>query len=186
MFYITNISSIRAPYQVEEIGKDKKDQEQSRQQFGDESEAESHEKFLKASEKLYKKRDVMVAGEIMNKKILPLHENLSLEEAWGLVKEHQFEHFPIVSSEGKLIGLLSENEILRKIQAEEGKKSLKEVISKETLCADSETDLQEVIKVFFNENVEAVPIVDAQHKVLGVLSRNDLFQTILKVSHLKP
>ena len=78
MFYITNTASIRAPYQVEEIGKDKKDQEQSGQQFGDESEAESHEKFLKASEKLYKKRAVMVAGEIMNKKILPLHEKLGM------------------------------------------------------------------------------------------------------------
>jgi len=186
MFYITNTSSVRSPYRVEEIGKDKQDKEHSGHQFGDESDAEKHEKFLKASERLYKERSVIVAGEIMNKKILPLHENLSLNEAWKMVKEHQFEHFPIISSEGKFVGLLSEKEILKRIQNKEGKKSLKEVISKETICADESTNLHEVIQVFFNENLEAVPILDNQQKVLGILSRNDLLQTMLKVSQLRP
>ncbi|WP_420422601.1 HPP family protein [Simkania sp.] len=187
MFYITNTSSARSPYRVEPIDKDRREQQrQPGQQFGGESDAEKHEKFLKASEKLYKQRSVIVAGEIMNKKILPLHENLSLEEAWKLVKDHQFEHFPIVSSEGKLVGLLSEKEILRKIQAKEGSKSLKELVSKETLCADESTNLNEVIQVFFDENLDAVPIIDDEHKVLGILSKNELLQTMIKVSHLRP
>ena len=187
MFYITNTSSVRSPYRVEEIDKDRYDQQrQPGQQFGEESDAEKHEKFLKASEKLYKQRSVIVAGEIMNKKILPLHENLSLDAAWKLVKDHKFEHFPIVSSEGKLVGLLSEKEILRKIQAKEGSKSLKEVVSKETLCADQSTNLNEVIQVFFDENLDALPIVDDDHKVLGILSKNELLQTMIKVSHLRP
>lgn len=186
MFYINNTSSVRSPYRVEEISKDRHEQQHSGRQFQDQSESQSHEKFLKASEKLYKKRSVMVAGEIMNRKILPLNENLSLKEAWKLIREHQFEHFPIVSSEGKLVGLLSEKEILRKIQEKEGEKSLKDVVSSETLCADEETHLQEVIQVFFDENLEAVPIVNQEHQVLGVLSRNDLFHTILKVSQLRP
>lgn len=186
MFYITNTSSVRSPYRVEEIGKDRQDQQQNQRQFGDESDAEKHEKFLKASEKLYKQRSVMVAGEIMNKKILPLHENLSLDEAWKMIKDHRFEHFPIISSEGKFVGLLSEKEILRKIQNDEGKKSLKDVIAKKTICAEEKTNLQEVIQVFFDENLEAVPVLDDQQKVLGILSRNDLLQTMLKVSHLRP
>ena len=187
MFYITNTSSVRFPYRVEEVDKDRREQQrQPGQQFGGESDAEKHEKFLKASEKLYKQRSVIVAGEIMNKKILPLHENLSIEEAWKLVKDHQFEHYPIVSSEGKLVGLLSEREILRKIEAKEGRKSLKEVVSKETLCADEGTNLNEVIQVFFEENLDAVPIIDDEQKVLGILSKNELLQTMVKVSHLRP
>lgn len=187
MFYITNTSRVSSPYRVEEIDKDRSDQErQPGQHFGGESDAEKHEKFLKASEKLYKQRSVIVAGEIMNKRILPLHENLSIDEAWKLVKDHQFEHFPIVSSEGKLVGLLSEREILRKIQAKEGKKSLKEIVSKETLCADKSANLNEVIQVFFDKNLEAVPVVDEEQKVLGILSKNELLQTMIKVSHLRP
>ena len=187
MFYITNTSQVSSPYRVEEIDKDRRDEQgQPGQQFGGQSDAEKHEKYLKASEKLYKQRSVIVAGEIMNKKILPLHENLSIDEAWKLVKDHQIEHFPIVSSEGKLVGLLSEREILRKIEAKEGKKSLKEVVSKETLCAEESANLHDVIQVFFDENLEAVPVVDEDQKVLGILSKNELLQTMMKVSHLRP
>lgn len=188
MFYITNTLSARLPYHVEETEKDPRDQKQGQNHFDDESstDTDQHERFLKANEKLYRERSVIVAGEMMNKKIFPLYEELSIEEAWRMIREYQFEYFPIVSSQGQFVGLLSEKEILRKIQNNEGNKSLKDVIAKETICAEEKTDLQEVIQVFFNENLEAVPILDEQQKVLGILSRNDLLQTILKVSQLRP
>jgi len=183
MFYITNTRSYRTPYRVEEIGEEQGDRRQSQQDH--DSEAEEHEKFLKASQKLYKQRSVILARSIMNKKILPLKCSLSLEEALELTQKHQFEYFPIISEEGKLMGLLSEKEILQKVQKQEGKKTLKEAIGERTLCADADTNLQEIIQVFFHESVEAVPIVDQDQKVIGMLSRNDLLYTILKISNLR-
>ena len=186
-FFVSNVTGVRSPYRVAEIQKDRQsgDQQSHQQQFGDESEAEHHEKFLKASAKFYKKKSVILASQIMNEKLVSLDQNLGLEEAWQRIKGHEVEHFPIVTEEGKLVGILSERELLRQMK-EGDKKTLKEIVSNKTVCADPETHIQEVIQVFFDENLEAVPIVDEQHRVVGVLSRNDLLKTMLKVSHIRP
>lgn len=186
MFYIINTSTARFPYRVEGVENEQQDQEkQGENQFDDQKKGKENEKALKAKRDVYQKRSVIIAKEIMNKTIFPLQGNLSLDEAWKIVKNHQFEHFPIISSEGRFLGLLSEREILRKLQNREGKKSLKDIVSKKTLCAEETTHFKEVIQVFFRENLEVVPILDDQQKIVGILTRNDLFQTMLKVSQLR-
>jgi len=187
VFFVSNVTGVRSPYRVTEVQRDREagDEQSPEHQFGDESEAEHHEKFLKASEKLYKKKSVILASQIMSEKLVSLDQDLSLEDAWEKIKGYEIEHFPIITEEGKLVGLLSERELLRQMKESE-KKTLKEIVSNTTLCADPKTNIQDVIKVFFDENVEAVPIVDKHHRVVGVLSRNDLLKTMLKVSHIRP
>ena len=116
MFFVNNVYGGREPYRVQAIEKDKKDDQGQRgRQFG-EGDPDAHQKFLKASEKLYKKKSVVVASEIMSKQLMELEEGLSLEEAWEKIQHHDVKHFPIVSSEGKFQGMLSEAEILRHLQ----------------------------------------------------------------------
>lgn len=186
VFFVNNVYSGRQPYRVQEIQKDKQGDNGggSQQRFQSEEEAEAHEKFLKASEKLYKKRSVATAREIMNKQLVTLSETLSVEEAWEQIKNHDIKHYPIIGAEGKLLGLLSEGEILRHLH-HGAQKKLHEITSAETLCADPETELSEILAVFSTEKIEAVPIVDKKAKVVGILTQNDLIQTMVKITNLK-
>lgn len=187
MFFVNNVYGGRQPYRVQEVQRDKQEdkREGSQQRFQNEDEAEAHEKFLKASEKLYKNRSVATAREIMNKQMITLKDTLSVEEAWEQIKNHDIKHYPIIGAEGKLLGLLSEGEILRHLQ-KGAKKKLHEITSAETLCADPETELAEILTVFSTEKIEAVPIVDKKAKVIGILTQNDLIQTMIKITNLKP
>ncbi|MCP5506555.1 MAG: CBS domain-containing protein [Chlamydiales bacterium] len=185
VFFVNNVYGGRQPYRVQEIQKDKQDDQSGPgHQFNDEDEAEIHAKFLKAQEKFYKKRAVATAQEIMNKRLITLKDDLSLKEAWEQIKNHDIKHYPIIGAEGKLLGLLSEGEILRQLQMGTQKK-LSEIIDTETLCADPETELADILSVFSNEKVEAVPIVDKTEKVVGILTQNDLIQTMIKITGLK-
>ncbi|MGE3715111.1 MAG: HPP family protein [Simkaniaceae bacterium] len=186
MFYIRNNPDMRQPYRVEDIQKDRqaKEDQSSHQQFDHEDEARHHEKFLKASEKLYKQKSVVLASEIMSKQLVTLRENLSVEEAWEQIKNHEIHYFPIVNAEGKLLGILSEREILRGIQ-QKSKKTLREMTASRTLCAEPETLLAEVMQVFAEQNLEVLPVVDEKQKVIGILTQNDLLQTMLKISKLE-
>lgn len=176
----------REPYRVQEIQKDRQEDKKggSEQRFQNEEEAKAHEKFLKASEKLYKKRAVATARKIMNRQLVTLSNILSVEEAWEQIKDHTIKHYPIIGAEGKLLGLLSKREILRHLQKRATRK-LHEIISAETLCADPETELAEILAVFSKEKIEAVPIVDKKTKIIGILTQNDLIQTMIKITHLK-
>ncbi|MCB1106754.1 MAG: CBS domain-containing protein [Chlamydiia bacterium] len=182
MFFVNNVYGAREPYRVQEIQKDKKD-DQGGKGFQGEGE-HAHEKILKASEELYKKKSVVLASEIMSKQLIHLKGELSVSEAWDKIKGHTIKHFPILSEEGKLLGILSEKDILRGLQESKGKK-LKEMTASKTLCADPDTELGEIMKVFSDHTVEAIPVVDKAHQVVGMLTQNDLLQTMLKITHLK-
>ncbi len=185
-FFVSSVTGVRAPYKVSEIQKDPKDQQGSSQHhFGEQGQGDAHQKFLKASEELKKRKSVIMASQIMNKKPLLLEEGLSPDEVWELIKDREIHDFPIVSSEGKLVGLINRHELIAELE-KGGDKTLKEMASEHVLCAEPETHVQDVIKVFFNAKVHAVPIVGPDDQVLGVLSRNDLLKTMMKVIGLSP
>lgn len=185
VFFVNNVYGGRQPYRVQEIQKDREDdQSGSGHHFNDEDEAEIHAKFLKAQEKFYKKRAVATAQEIMNKQLVTLSDKLSVEEAWEQIKNHDIKHYPIIGAEGKLLGLLSEGEILRQLQIGTEKK-LSEIVNTKTLCAEPETELSDILEVFSHEKIEAVPIVDKKEKIVGILTQNDLIQTMIKITNLK-
>lgn len=183
-FFVNNVYGGRQPYRVEPVQREKPTDDDSKQHLFDQSREDPNQKFLKASEKLYKKKSVVVASEIMNKQMMHLEGGLSVKEAWEKIKNHDIKHFPVLNEEGKLLGMLSEKDILRGMQEEEGKK-LHEMTAKQTLCADPETELTDIMKVFSDHTVEAVPVVDQRHEVVGILTQNDLLQTMIKISHLK-
>ncbi|MCB1110702.1 MAG: hypothetical protein KDK64_06930, partial [Chlamydiia bacterium] len=76
-FFVNNVYSGRQPYRVQEIQKDKPSDQDSKQQFFDQNQDDAQQKFLKASEKLYRKKSVVLASEIMNKQMMKLEGGLS-------------------------------------------------------------------------------------------------------------
>ncbi len=183
-FFFSNVTGLRSPYRasatqpVEKSGEDKKGQHQ--RQFQQEDEAEHQQKYLKASAMLYKERSVGLASELMNEKFFPLDHRLSLKDAYALIKNKTIEHYPIVGEEGKLLGLLSERELLKELHEGDSKR-LSEIVSKETLCADPSTSIDDILQVFSEYAIDAVPVVNEEHKIVGILSRKELLDTILKV-----
>ncbi len=80
--------------------------------------------------------------------------------------------------------MLSERDILKGLQ-EGDRKKLKDLTAEKTLCAEPETELADIIKVFLDQAVEVVPVIDKKHNVVGILTQNELLQTMLKISNLK-
>jgi len=187
MFYIRNNSKVQQPYRVDAIEKDRQGgRERSlNQQFSQEDPSSHHEKFLKASEKLLQKKTVILVSKMMDRELVTLRDNLSVEEAWEEIKHHKIQYFPIVDVEGKLLGILSEREILREIQGKP-KRTLQELTADRTLCADPHTELSEVIQVFSEHKLEVLPVVDKEQKIIGILTQNELLQTMLKIVKLLP
>ena len=183
-FFVNNIYGDRQPYRVQEVQKDKPDDQGSKGQYFGQNQEDPHQKFLKASEELYKKKSVVLASEIMNKQMMHLEGELSATEAWEKIKHHEIKYFPILSEEGKLLGMLSERDILRGMQ-EGDRKKLKDLTAEQTLCAEPETELADIMKVFSDQSVEVVPVLDKKHNVVGILTQNELLQTMLKISNLK-
>ena len=83
----------------------------------------------------------------------------------------------VVIDEGKVIGIFTERDILRRIVAERrdpGTTKVQEVMTREIVGCSMETDLEEARSVFKNRRIRHLPVVDDSKHLLGLISIGDL------------
>jgi acetoin utilization protein AcuB len=128
----------------------------------------------------------------MKKPVITLSPGTPLPEAWDLIQERRFRHVPVVNKEGKLIGILSDRSILKEVAPFNKRKNHKfeevtveDIMSQPVLTAHPNTDINFIAKIFINERIGAMPVIDEDHKILGIITRSDILRTIVKVDLLE-
>ena len=60
-----------------------------------------------------KRQPAIVASQIMSSPVITVSPHDHPETAWAIFKEKRFRHVPVTSESGKLVGILSDRDILR-------------------------------------------------------------------------
>ena len=124
---------------------------------------------------------MLSAQNIMTKEVLVVHPATPLLQAMEILVEKQISGLPVVDDEGNIVGVISEKDFLQLLMSD--MITSKEIVG-DYMSADVQffTPQDSVIKIcefFMNMNVRRVPIVE-NGKVVGVISRRDIINLILK------
>ena len=102
----------------------------------------------------------------------------------GAMSEGGFGSVPILAKDGKLVGIVSEFDLLKAI--EEGKDLEKvtagEIMIKNPITVARNTPAMEIIHLLQERHFIRTPVVDADGKLVGVVSRRDLIQGYLRAN----
>jgi len=102
----------------------------------------------------------------------------------GAMSEGGFGSVPILAKDGKLVGIVSEYDLLKAI--EEGKEMTKvtagEIMIKDPVTVSRNTLSMEIIHLLQDRHFIRTPVVDADGKLVGVVSRRDLIQGYLRAN----
>ncbi len=128
----------------------------------------------------------MLAQDIMTSPVLTLPPGSPLTEAWTLMTSRHIRHTPIVSETGLMVGIIADRDILPLPQTlQQGFHSLPhaigDVMTTAVLTATRETPIQEISSVMLRENISALPILDTDHRPVGILTTTDILRAL--VSH---
>lgn len=130
---------------------------------------------------------VIYAQDIMSKTLITLPENLLFTKAWQQFQQHRFRHFPVVNKDNKLVGIISDRDMLTSPNFREQNNSLhhpNNVISKimtnKVLAASLKTNIRDISRIMFTQHIGAIPIVDDKGKLSGLITRSDILRTIIK------
>jgi CBS domain-containing protein len=99
---------------------------------------------------------------------------------------------PVVDDDDRLLGMLSERELMRHLLATEvlsdgarhpappaqGKKTVRDVMTRQVLCVAPEQPVAEVAALMTNKDVERVPVV-REGKLVGFLTRGDIVRKLI-------
>jgi CBS domain-containing protein len=171
MFFITRKGGLPEPYHRIEAADESHNE-------GEEREGEGEER-----EQSDKRADALagvVAKEVMTS-FKAVREGESIDRAWESIKRSNFESLPVISKEGKLLGMLNSNDAYK---ARHNNKEVGEVMA-DTVCASSDTTVEEMAQLFFDKRVKVLPIIDRESKVVGVVTPGDLLRTIVKLDSIE-
>ena len=126
----------------------------------------------------------VIAQDVMSRsKTLSGEDTLS--RAWDLIQQGNFQNLPVISKEGKLIGILTGKDVAHEMKTNGKDKQVRDVMKTEVICASDDTDVKEMAQFFFDKRMHMLPIIDTQERVIGVVTQGDLLRTMVKVSKLK-
>jgi len=130
---------------------------------------------------------VVYAEDIMSKTLVTLPENICFTEAWQQFQQYRFRHFPIVNKDNKLVGIISDRDMLNSPdfrQQNDGlhhpDHSIVKIMTNNVLVASLKTNIRDISRIMFTQHIGAIPIVDDQGKLSGLITRSDILRTIIK------
>ena len=124
------------------------------------------------------------ARNIMSSPVLTINGDAMVKEAWSMFIEKKVHHLPVLSDEKKMIGILSDRDIFKRLIITNGKivndvdKTVKEIMTTNVFTATPITDIRRIAKEMFDNNIDAMPIVD-DGLLSGIITRSDILHAII-------
>lgn len=144
----------------------------------------------------------MRAHQIMTRKVITVKPDTAIVDAANIMLQHHISGLPVVSEAGRLIGVVSEGDFIRRSEIgtqrprirwldflmgagksaldfvhEEGRK-VGEIMTRDGLCTATENiSLEELVRLMERNNVKRVPVVQGE-ALVGIVTRSDLLRAV--------
>jgi CBS domain-containing protein len=136
-----------------------------------------------------KKREPV--SHIMTKNVKTLNETNSLEDVLELIKNDHIRHIPITRGK-KVEGIISSSDIKRLFlegiyeNQENANKAIidmftiGDIMHKNPVSISDDTTIKEVAEMFINSPFHAVPVIDNDENLVGIVSVIDVLKYMLE------
>ena len=133
-----------------------------------------------------KKKQVplLPALQIMRSPVITLPAKASLNEAWKLMQQEHIHYLVLFDEVGDLVGVIDDRELLKEaagvgeLSKQEGvdlaTTQASKLVKAPLVTATEETDIRDIARVMLAQKVRAMPIVDTEGALQGLVTRSDL------------
>jgi acetoin utilization protein AcuB len=100
----------------------------------------------------------------------------SVKEALGIIQEHKLRHLPVLDEGGRLVGIVSEKDLLRA----DGDSRVEKVMTREVITVTEYTALEEAARIMADHRISSLPVM-RDGKLVGIITETDLFYIFLEL-----
>lgn len=127
---------------------------------------------------------VIYAKQIMSYPVITLEENELINTALIIFTKHKIRHIPVTSSNNKLQGIISDRDALHflgeKIKSNNPSNiAVADIMIPEVLTANINTDIRYITRLFIENRIGSIPIMD-DRKLVGIITRDDILKAVIK------
>lgn len=134
----------------------------------------------------------MFVGERMSHPVITVSPEIPIHDAVVMFKKEHIRRAPVVSKEGKLVGIVTENDLLNaspspvtslsvwEMNYLMSKVTVKQVMTKKVKTIDVGTPIEEAARIMADLKIGGMPVV-RDGKVVGMITETDLFKIFLEL-----
>ncbi|MGA8014986.1 MAG: CBS domain-containing protein [Candidatus Dormiibacterota bacterium] len=142
----------------------------------------------------------MTAGDVMSTELITAAPTTPIKQVAGLLVEHRISGVPVVNPEGGIVGIITEADLLlgkeaaigdrfeslaapvreRRVRAKARAEVASEAMSSPAVTIEPETTLAAAARLMRKHGVKRLPVVDAQQRLVGILSRHDILSALAR------
>lgn len=125
---------------------------------------------------------------IMSDEVITVSLDTDFVKLQELMKDFIIHHIPVVDDKNQLCGMVSRNDLLREytryLNDNAGTNSAPDLIASDVMVSDVTTindsaDIKEAAQIMIDREFHSVPVVDAQHHVVGIVTSTDLIEHLI-------
>lgn len=138
------------------------------------------------------------ASDIMTRKVLSVERTTTIKETAELMAEHDIYGVPVIDSDGKVSGVISEKDFLSRLGIK-GKvhfvsviaacatracyeiilsQNAEDIMTAPAITVREETTAGEISNIMAEKNINRVPVTDSEGKLIGIVSRSDIVRAL--------
>jgi acetoin utilization protein AcuB len=136
----------------------------------------------------------MFVSRSMTRQVITVNPDVRIFDAQELMQTNEIRHLPVVDKDDKLVGIITDRDIRSALPFSFFKKSLdevekvklselrvKDIMSKKPISISPTYTIQDALLVIQDSKVGALPVVDGDGKVTGIISVRDLLRAFINV-----
>jgi len=134
----------------------------------------------------------MLVRERMSKEPVTITADVSVTEALRLMREKKVRRLPVLDSHGKLVGIVSDKDLLfaspspvSSLSVWEmnyllAKLTVEAVMTRQVITVSEETPLEEAARIMADNKIGGLPVM-RDGKLVGIVTETDLFKIFLEL-----
>lgn len=147
----------------------------------------------------------MNAKDVMTPSVLSVAPDASISAAAHLMLQNKISGLPVIDSSGKLVGILTEGDFLRRIEigtqrrrprwiefligpgrladeySRSSGRSVSDVMTHDVHTVDPDASLEHIVRTMERHHIKRVPVVEAG-KVIGIVTRANLLHALASIA----
>ena len=134
----------------------------------------------------------MLVGERMSHPVITIAPDSPMQEAHKFMRDEKIRRLPVVDKRGKLVGIVSESDLLNASPSDAttlsvwemnyllSKITVKEIMTRNVITAQPDTPLEDAARNMVDNKIGGLPVV-RNSKVVGIITETDLFKIFLEL-----
>ncbi len=119
----------------------------------------------------------VTVGEVMNRNVISVFPDWSCRSALAIFLDNPVDALPVIDEQSRVVGILSQTDLIIRANIE---KKVGDVLTRRVITVSEDSPLTRVLRLFRSRKVRCVPVVDADAKLVGIITRKDVLRYYAK------